>query len=159
MVVWPSARSVLRTTASPSQTWWAAGLLHDLDFQVEKAADKHGLLTKQWLTEAGMNEELVHSMIVHNEGLGMPRATPFEHLLAAAETLTGLVRAVALIYPDKKIAPVKPKSVTKRIKNKRFAAKVNRVNIRECDLAGVSAADLVATTLESMKSVADEIGL
>ena len=54
------------------------------------------------------------------------RSTLFHHALAAGETITGLIVATALVYPDKKLASVKAKSVTKRMKEKAFAASVNR---------------------------------
>ena len=53
---------------------------------------------------------------MHNEAVcGKPRQTEFQHVLAAGETVTGLIVATALVYPDKKIASVKVKSVTKRM--------------------------------------------
>jgi len=63
---------------------------------------------------------------MHNEyATGLPRNNEFQHALAAGETITGLIYATALVYPDKKIAEVKPKSVIKRMKQSAFAASVN----------------------------------
>jgi predicted hydrolase (HD superfamily) len=67
----------------------------------------------------------------------MPRTSEFHHALAAGETITGLILATSLVYPDKKISSVKPKSVVKRMKEKAFAASVKRENILECELIGL----------------------
>jgi predicted hydrolase (HD superfamily) len=79
--------------------------------------------------------------------------------LAAGETISGLIYAVALVYPDKKIADVKPKSVTKRMKQTAFAASVNRDTIMECEKIGFSMSDFAKISLDAMKGVADKIGL
>ncbi len=76
---------------------------------------------------------------MHNdEATGIPRSTRLQYALAAGETITGLIYATTLVYPDKKISSVKYKSVRKRMKEKAFAASVNRDHIMECEKIGIS---------------------
>ena len=90
---------------------------------------------------------------------GKERSTEFEHALAAGETITGLITATAMVYPDRKVASVKPKSVVKRMKEKAFAASVKRENIMECEKAGIPLDEFAALAIAAMTSIAGEIGL
>ena len=87
------------------------------------------------------------------------RSEHFHHALAAGETITGLVIAAALVYPDKKLGSVKPKSVRKRYKEKQFAAGANREIIAECELIGLAIPEFCDLCLEAMQGIADDLGL
>lgn len=99
-------------------------------------------------------------MLLHNEKAtpGRKRSTVFQHALAAGETITGLIFAVALVYPDKKISSVKPKSVTKRMKEKLFAASVHRENIMECEVIGLSLDEFAVLALNALIPIQHELG-
>ncbi|HNT41302.1 MAG TPA: hypothetical protein PKN78_03615, partial [Tenuifilaceae bacterium] len=104
-------------------------------------------------------DEAVDAVRMHNEdATGMERSTKFQHALAAGETITGLIFATALVYPDRKISSVKPKSVVKRMKEKQFAASVNRSTIMECELLGLSIDDFVSLSLEALAPIESELG-
>jgi putative nucleotidyltransferase with HDIG domain len=141
--------------------WAQAGLLHDLDVEVTHADPyTHGPEAAKWLAEMGVDADIVDAIGMHNEvATGMQRSTEFQHALAAGETITGLVMATALVYPDKKIASVKTKSVVKRMKEKAFAASVKRENILECELIGLPIEPFAAIAIEAMNGIAEEIGL
>ncbi len=83
----------------------------------------------------------------------------FHHALAAGETITGLITATTLVYPDKKISSIKPKSVTKRMKQARFAASVNRDNILECEKIGIPINEFAVICIEAMLEISDDLGL
>jgi predicted hydrolase (HD superfamily) len=96
---------------------------------------------------------------MHNEmATGKDRTTLFQHALAAGETITGLIFATALVYPDKKIASVNPKSVIKRMKEKAFAASVNRDTIMECEKIGIPINEFAVLSLDALKPIASELG-
>ena len=76
----------------------------------------------------------------------------------AAEAVTGAL-ASALIYPDKKLVSVKPKSVVKRMKEKAFAASVNRDNIMECEKIGIPINEFTELCVNAMLTVSDRTGL
>ena len=142
--------------------WGLAGMLHDVDIEITGADPQiHALEGARMLEEMGVDEEVVEAIRLHNEeaeNAGI-RHKPLHHALAAGETITGLITATALVYPDKKVASVKPKSITKRMKEKAFAASVNRDTIRECEKLGIPLPQFVALSLDAMKRVGPEIGL
>jgi len=140
--------------------WETAGLLHDLDFErTESDPSKHGLETVE-LLRGRLPEEALHAIASHNgENNGTARENDFDRLLTAAECVTGLITATALVYPDRKLARVEPSSVIKRMGKSGFARAVNRDGIRECERAGVALEPFVATALEAMKSISDVLGL
>jgi len=144
-----------------AEAWAQAGLLHDLDVEVTNAdAYLHGPEGAKWLADMGIDADVVDAIGMHNEiASGKERTTEFQHALAAGETITGLIMATALVYPDKKIASVKTKSVTKRMKEKAFAASVKRENILECEKIGIPIDQFAAISITAMTEIADEIGL
>jgi putative nucleotidyltransferase with HDIG domain len=141
--------------------WSMAGLLHDLDVEITNADLRvHGLETVKILEGQGMDPEIIEAIGLHNEkSAGKRRSTPFHHALAAGETITGLIIATALVYPDKKIAGVKPKSIVKRMKEKAFAASVDRDIIRECELIPIPLNEFAGICLKAMQSISDDLGL
>jgi len=89
----------------------------------------------------------------------LPRTTIFQHALACCETITGLITATTMVYPDKKIASVKTSSVVKRMKEKHFAASVSRENILECEKIGIPLPQFAEMAIKAMCNVSEEIGL
>ena len=142
------------------EEWGIAGLLHDIDVEITNADPKtHGPYAEK-LLKGKITDEMLDAIVMHNEmATGKKRTSEFQHALAAGETITGLITATALIYPDKKIASVKPKSVTKRMKQKAFAASVNRENILECEKIGIPLNEFAALSLEAMKKIDSTLGL
>ena len=141
--------------------WGMAGLLHDLDYEITgEDSATHGLETAKLLDARGVSPILSDVIKKHNaEGLGLERSTLFEFALTCAETITGMIVATTLVYPDKKISSVKIKSVTKRMKTKHFARAVSRDRIMECEKMGMPLNEFVALSLEAMAGIAEEIGL
>ena len=141
--------------------WGLAGLLHDLDYEMTNEDEtRHGAEGAKLLEDKGVSPLMADVIRKHNaEGLGLERTTPFEHALTCAESITGLIVATALVYPDKKIASVKTKSVTKRMKTPHFARAVSRERIRECENIGIPLNEFVEISLKAMSGIAEELGL
>jgi uncharacterized protein len=160
-----ASEAVMRALAlrlgQDADKWGLAGLLHDLDVEITSAdALTHAIVGAKMLDEMGLDEDIVDAVRMHNEvATGLERTTLFQHALAAGETITGLITATSLVYPDKKVGSVKPKSVTKRMKEKAFAASVKRENILECEQIGISIDEFAALAIAAMVTIADEIGL
>ena len=160
-----ASEAVMRALAgrlgADEEKWALAGLLHDLDVEMVNADPKvHGLETARILTEHGIDPDVVEAVKLHNtEATGIPRTTVFQHALAAGETITGMITATTLVYPDKKIASVKPKSVAKRMKDKNFAASVKREKIMECEDAGIPLDEFIRLSMTAMQEISDELGL
>ncbi len=143
------------------EKWGLAGLLHDLDTESQPDLLTHTTETVEILKKKGVDEEIVEAIRLHNLEAhpGEERTTVFQHALAAGETITGLVIATALVYPDKKLASVKPKSVKKRIKEKAFARGANREIIAECEKAGIPLPEFCELSLKALQQIAGELGL
>jgi len=160
-----ASEAVLRAAAKKlgkdEQSWALAGLLHDLDVELVNADPKvHGLETARILNEKGIDPIIIEAIKLHNEeATGLPRTTTFHHALSAGETITGLITATTLVYPDKKLASVKAKSIRKRMKEKNFAASVDRDKIRECETAGIPLDEFIDLSLEAMLGISNELGL
>ena len=154
-------RALARKLGRDEEKWGLAGLLHDIDSEITNAdPKKHALVAVELLRDEGIEEDILDAIMMHNEeATGLERTTEFQHALAAGETITGLIYATALVYPDKKINDVKTKSVTKRMKQSAFAAAVSRENIMECEKIGISLSEFAELSLEAMKEIADKIGL
>ncbi len=139
--------------------WGIAGLLHDIDVEITNGdSKKHALLGADMLTDE-LPPEAVDAIRMHNEfATGQQRTTRFQHALAAGETITGLIFATAMVYPDKKIESVKVKSITKRMKEKMFAASVNRETIMECEKIGITIDEFAEISLAALRPIAAELG-
>ncbi len=148
-------RAMARRLGRDEEKWGLAGLLHDLDVEITNADPyTHGLETARMLAEMNMDDDIIEAIKLHNEmATGLPRTTEFHHALAAGETITGLILATSLVYPDKQISSVKPKSVVKRMKEKAFAASVRRENILECEMIGIPLEEFAELSIEAMTGV------
>ncbi|MEI6764342.1 MAG: HDIG domain-containing metalloprotein [Bacteroidota bacterium] len=153
--------ALARHLGRDEELWSIAGLLHDIDVEITNAEPtKHGLEAVAILEQNGVHKDIVDAIKMHNEmATGQPRTTEFQHALAAGETITGLIVATTLVYPDKKIASIKTKSVTKRMKEKAFAASVNRDTIMECEQLGIPVEKFAEIAIAAMTVIAAEIGL
>ncbi len=154
-------RALAQKLGSDEGVWGIAGILHDLDYtETKDQMNQHTLHTEKILQGLGVSREIIDAIKGHNaDNLGFQRGTVFEHALTAAECITGLIVATALVYPDKKLASVKPQSIIKRMKQKEFARSVNRDYIRECETIGIPLDEFAALSLQAMSRISDELGL
>ncbi len=134
--------------------WYIVGILHDLDFElVNEDPKRHCIETERILSENGMEQKQIYAIKAHNgENLGISRAALLDHALAAAETVTGLIFASALVMPDKKLSSIKEKSLRKKFRSKSFAAKVNRDIIREIEQTDIELNRFLSMALETMQA-------
>ena len=97
-----------------------AGLLHDIDYEeTNDKPEEHSLIGSAMLSKLGLPEEIVRAVKVHNERHGLPREFLLDKVLYAADPLSGLITAVAFVYPDRKLSSVKVSSVIKRFLKER----------------------------------------
>jgi lysyl-tRNA synthetase class 2 len=147
------------------QTWKVAGMLHDLDWdKLEKDAEEHcGTTLQQLLATIKAPEELLEDIRSHyaaKYGADYPLNTMLRKCLYCVDELTGFIIAVTLVRPSKKIGDVEVSSVKKKLKDKSFAAQVDRTQIKKCEeLLGIPLDDFVQITLDAMKNVAVDLGL
>lgn len=154
-------RAVARRLDRDEEKWGLTGLLHDIDMEVTDGdPHTHALKAEELLAEYDPDEDMLDAIRMHNDmATGKERSTEFQHALAAGETITGLIYATTLVYPDKKIASVKYKSVRKRMKEPSFAASVKREHIMECEKIGIPLDEFIQISVDAMREISDEIGL
>lgn len=154
-------RELAKLKGEDQELWGLTGLLHDIDYELTNGDPKiHGLKTRTILEEHNIDPSIIEAIELHNEcATQVSRTKILHHALAAGETITGLITAVALVYPDKKLSSVKTKSITKRMKEKNFAASVSREVIMECEKIGLSLDQFAELALKAMQSISDELGL
>jgi predicted hydrolase (HD superfamily) len=142
--------------ATDEEHWGLAGLLHDADY--EQWPEDHPARTVAWLRERG-EEEIAYAVSAHYTRWNVPHRSPLDRSLLACDELTGFVVAACLVRPEG-IATLAPPSVLKKLKDKAFAAKVDRKEIAAgARLLGVEIADLVQFVIEALKPHAVELGL
>jgi predicted hydrolase (HD superfamily) len=153
-------RGIAKKLGENEDEYGIAGLLHDIDVEITNADPfTHGPYAEKML-KGKISDEMLDAIVMHNEiATGKERSTRFQHALAAGETITGLITATTLVYPDKKISSVKPNSVTKRMKQKAFAASVKRENILECEKIGIPLEEFVELSISAMKGISWDLGL
>lgn len=143
--------------------WGIAGLLHDLDEEQcdwQHNMSVHGPTSVEILKKEGIDDSVLGDAIkAHNPKCGMKAKTNLQYALLAADPMSGFVKAVAQIYPDKKIASVKHKSVMKRFNELRFASGANRDYMEAIEFTGLSLDDLIDVAMEEMGAIADVLGL
>lgn len=153
-------RAYAREFGEDEDKWGITGLLHDIDYEECPELERHSLRAAEILAEAGLPEDVVYAVKAHNEGHGLPREDKLSKALYAVDELTGLIVATALVRPSKKLADVKVKSVTKKMKDKSFAAAVDRDSIVEgAEAMGLDLYNHIYTVLEAMKLAALDMGL
>ena len=140
--------------------WGITGLLHDLDY--EKYPEQHCAKTAEILKEHGYPDEIIRGTMSHGYGIctDVKPETEMEKVLYAIDELTGLITATVYVRPSRSVLDLTVQSVKKKWKQKGFSAGVNRELIEEgAAKLGMDVGDLIAETIEGMKTVASEIGL
>ena len=140
------------------QYWGIVGLLHDIDF--EMYPDQHCIKAPELLREGGVSEDIIHAVVSHGYGITVDVAPEreMEKVLFAADELTGLIWAAALMRPSKSTKDMELKSLKKKYKSKGFAAGCSRDVIERGALQlGWDLDKLLTMTLEAMKATEDEI--
>ena len=140
--------------------WGAIALIHDFDYERWPDLEDHPFRGAEILVERGFDEHVVRAVKSHADHTGVPRETPLERALFAVDELAGFITACALVRPSKSIMDLKPKSVKKKMKDKSFAAKVNRDDIlRGAEELGVPLDEHIANVIAAMQGIAAELGL
>ena len=117
-----------RKSGEDQEQWGLTGLLHDFDWEAVPTPEQHPNFGAEILRERGFPEHIVRAVLTHGDHTGIQRESLMEHTFAVDE-LSGFVRAVTLVRPNKSLDEVTPKSVLRMMKDKSFAKDVNREDI------------------------------
>jgi predicted hydrolase (HD superfamily) len=155
-VVMRAAASKYGGPEADAELWAATGLLHDADY--EQWPDKHPQRIVDWLRERG-EEEMAYAVSFHQTRWNLPPKGPMDKCLLACDELAGFVIACCLVRPEG-IATLEPKSVKKKLKDKAFAAKVDRQVIQQgVELLGVELGQHIQFVIDALRPHADELGI
>ena len=133
-----------------------AGMLHDADY--EQWPEEHPKRIVAWLRERG-EEAIAHAISAHYTKWGVPHESALDKALLACDELTGFVGACCLVRAEG-ITTLTVDSVKKKLKDKRFAAKVDRQEVRAgAELLGVALDEHIAFVIEALRPHAAELGL
>lgn len=141
-----------------AEYWGIIGLLHDVDF--EKYPDQHCKKAPELLRGGGAGDDVIHSVCSHGYGLcsDIKPEHQMEKVLFAADELTGLIGAAALMRPSKSVQDMELKSLKKKFKDKKFAAGCSRDVIKEgAEMLGWPLDELMDKTIQAMRSCEEEI--
>jgi len=142
--------------ASEEEAWGIAGMLHDADY--EQWPGDHPNRIVAWLRERG-EEKVAHAISAHHTQWGVAYDSALDKALLACDELTGFVVAACLVRPEG-VATLTPKSVRKKLKDKAFAAKVERSEITAgAEKLGVDLSEHIQFVIDALKPHAEELGI
>ena len=153
-------RSMARKYGGDVELWGITGLLHDFDYEKYPTAEEHPYKGVAILEENGYPQEMLDAIMGHAEYTGVARETLLSKSLFAIDELVGFIFAVTYVRPSKSVREVAPKSVRKKLKQKSFAASVNREDINK----GIAELELDENehyqfVIDALAEVAESIGL
>ncbi|MCP3868356.1 MAG: hydrolase [Gammaproteobacteria bacterium] len=153
-------RHFARARNGDEEKWGIVGLVHDLDW--DRYPEEHCTKTREILQQNEWPEEYIRAVISHGWGIctDVEPESDMEKVLYAVDELTGLVTTAALVRPSRSLMDLEAKSVKKKWKDKRFAAKIDRSIIdRGAGMIGMERGELISETILGMREIADELGL
>ena len=153
-------RAYARKLGQDEEKWGTVGLLHDFDYERWPTPPDHPLKGSEILRERGYPEDVIYAIKSHADYLtDCPRVSLIDKALYACDELAGLITAAALVRPNG-IMDLEASSVKKKMKQKSFAANVNRDDIvRGAADLGVDLTEHIQFVIDSMKGIASELGL
>ncbi len=139
--------------------WEITGIMHDADYEItNKSLELHTEETTKKLKEIGADQKIINAVRGHCDKA--PRDTLMAKSVYAADELTGLIVACALVQPDKKLKSVSLESVLKKFKDSSFARGANRDQIKTCEAElNILLNEFITLTLKTMQSHAHDLGL
>lgn len=153
-------RYFARKNKEDEDEWGMVGLLHDMDY--EMYPNEHCIKVKEILEKENLPESFIRAIQSHGFEIcvDIEPISDMEKTLYAVDELAGFITACALVRPSKSIEDMEVKSVKKKLKNKNFAAKVDRDVINKgAERLGISLDELIQETINALIPVQEEIGL
>ncbi len=160
-------RELAKRFGEDPEVWGIAGLLHDADYEelkgTENVTTDHTKLTIEWIKKLDASVDITEAIAAHAWGYVTDAPQPTTKMqwsLYCCDELTGLIVAVALVKPDRKLSSVTVESIMKKWNEKSFAAGANRDQIKQCEARlKINLTDFVRISLTAMQSIAPKLGL
>jgi len=153
-------RAYARKLGEDEELYGLIGLLHDFDYEKFPTAEQHPFEGAKIMRAKGYPEEVITAIMGHATYSGVPRESQAAKALFAFDELVGFMFAVTFVRPSKSVREVKPKSVKKKLKQRSFAAKVNRDDIEQgiAEL-GVDRTEHIQFVIDALTEIDEELGL
>jgi putative nucleotidyltransferase with HDIG domain len=159
LAVEAAMRAYARKFGEDEEKWGITGLLHDMDYERHPTPDEHPMVGVRELERRGYPEDVLHAIKGHADYLEVPRDTLMAKTLYAVDELSGFIVACALVRPEG-LEGLKAKSVRKKMKQKGFAAAVNREDIvRGAEELGVDLGDHIEFVVAALRERSGALGL
>ncbi len=159
-----SMRAYARKYGEDEDRWGVTGLLHDFDYEkwpneAHSPNEEHPSTGVAILRERGVDEDILEAIMAHADYTGVEASSRLSKTLRAVDELTGFITACALVRPTR-LEGMKAKSVTKKMKDKAFAAALDRDEMRRCcEELGEEMPEHIVFVIAAMQSIADDLGL
>lgn len=141
------------------ERWVVTGLLHDFDYEKHPTAEEHPYVGVEHLRGLEVDEDIIQAILGHAEYTGTPREYPMARALFAVDELAGFLVACVKVRPNG-ITDLAPKSVKKKLKDKAFAAAVNRDDIRRgAEELGVDMTEHIQLCIDALREDAERLSL
>ncbi len=159
LAVEAAMRAYAREFGEDEEKWGITGLLHDMDYEKHPTPDEHPMVGVGELEKRGYPEDVLHAIKAHADYLDVPRDTLMAKTLYAVDELSGFIVACALVRPEG-LEGLRAKSVRKKMKQKSFAAAVNREDIvRGAEELGVDLNEHIEFVAGALRERSDVLGL
>ena len=159
LAVETAMRAYAREFGEDEEKWGVTGLLHDIDYEKHPTPDEHPMVAVRELESRGYPEDMLEAIKGHADYLDVPRETRLAKTLYAVDELSGFVTACALVRPEG-LDGLQAKSVRKKMKQKSFAASVNREDIlRGAEELDVDLNEHIDFVVAALQEQADSLGL
>ena len=159
LAVEAAMRAYAREFGEDEEKWGITGLLHDMDYEKHPTPDEHPMVGVRELESRGYPEDVLHAIKGHADYLDVPRDTLMAKTLYAVDELSGFIVACALVRPEG-LEGLRAKSVRKKMKQKSFAAGVNREDIvRGAEELGVDLNEHIEFVAGALRERSDVLGL
>lgn len=153
-------RAYAKSFGEDEETYGIVGLIHDFDYQRYPNEKQHPSEGAKILRGLGVDEEWINAIMGHARYSGVIRESRMAKTLFAVDELCGFIIAYAKVRSSRSLDGLKVKSVLTKMKDKRFAASVNREDIRKgAEELGVGLSDHIAFVIEALRPVQGSIGL
>jgi putative nucleotidyltransferase with HDIG domain len=158
LAVEAAMRAYARRFGEDEEKWGITGLLHDMDYEKHPTPEEHPMVGVRELESRGYPEDVIHAIKGHADYLDVPRDTLMSKTLYAVDELSGFIVACALMRPEG-LENMKAKSVRKKMKQKSFAAAVNREDmVRGAEELGVDLNEHIEFVAHALRERGGELG-
>ena len=159
-----AVEAIMKKTAEYLQEdlekWRLTGLLHDIDYEKTKDNPKEHATIGAEMLSGKTDEEITRAIKSHNfDNTGVMPKTNMELCLVAADAVSGLIIACALVMPSKRLNDVKLDTIKDKFKAKDFARNCNREKILYCDKIGIKKDKFFEIALSALQGIPDDLGL